>query len=98
MLVPRSTRPRPPRRGVILMVVLALLTLFAIVGISFVLVANSQETSSRLAREAEQQQRPDVDAEAALSMFLGQMIYDCPDDATGVASGLRGHSLGRGIY
>src|SRR5262249_18622792 len=51
--------------------------------ISFVLVANSQETSSRIAREAETQLRPEVDAQAAFGLFLGQLLYDCEDSITG---------------
>ena len=86
------------RKGVILLVVLSMLTLFALVGISFVLVADSQATSSRIAREAEQAFRPEIDAEAAFSLFLGQLLYDVPDDATGVLSALRGQSLARNMY
>ena len=40
------------RRGILLLIVLSMLTLFALLGISFVLVAQSQETASRIAREA----------------------------------------------
>ncbi len=98
MLIARSSRLRPARRGVILLVVLALLTLFAIVGITFVLVANSQETSARIARESESQSQPNFDAELALTMYLGQLIYDANDDASGVYSSIRGHSLARLMY
>src|SRR5437868_5495449 len=93
MLVARLFPTDTRRRGVILLVVLAMLTLFAILGISFVLYAESQANESRLAREAEQRVAPDVDPELAFALALGQIIYDCPDDATGVYSGLRGHSL-----
>jgi len=87
------------RKGIILMVVLAMLTLFALVGLSFVLVAESQATSSRLAREAESQFRADTDGEAALNLFLGQFLYDLSDtDGVGVFSALRGHSLVRNAY
>ena len=98
MLITRTHRLRPARRGVILLVVLALLTLFAIVGIAFVLVANSQETTARIAREAESQTAPNFDAEEALNLYLGQLIYDVADDATGVNSSIRGQSLGRLMY
>jgi hypothetical protein len=74
------------------------LTLFAIVGVAFVLYADSEATSARVAREAEVQQRPDVDPQQALSFLLGQLIYDVNDDAAGAASGLRGHSLARTMY
>ncbi|MCI0457229.1 MAG: hypothetical protein L0Z62_09650, partial [Gemmataceae bacterium] len=89
---------RPPRRGVILLVVVALLTLFAVVGVSFVLYANAQATSSRFFREAQGHSRPDLDPELLLAYFLGQFLYDAPDDHRGVSSALRGHSLSRNLY
>jgi hypothetical protein len=85
------------RRGIILLVVLALLTLFAIVGISFVLYANSQATSSRYSRESESPVIPDMDPELLLASFLNQLIYDAPDDL-GIYSAMRGHSLARSMY
>jgi hypothetical protein len=86
------------RRAVILMVVLSLLTLFALVGITFVLYADAEATAARVARESQTIQVADVDPEDALSYFLGQLIYDVPDSTSGAASGLRGHSLARTMY
>ena len=86
------------RRAVILMVVLSLLTLFALVGITFVLYADAQATTARVSREAETAQRADVEPEQALAFFLNQFIYDVPDTVSGVGSGLRGHSLARTMY
>src|SRR5437899_8777374 len=88
----------PPRVGVILVIVLMLLTLLAVVGLSFVLYAQSAATSARFYREAESPIRPDIDPELLLAHFLGQLIYDVPDDASGVYSALRGHSLARTMY
>jgi hypothetical protein len=85
------------RRAVILIVVLALLALFAIVGLSFVLYANAAAKASQLAREGENQNSLDVDPQLLLSYFLGQLIYDT-DDRTGIYSALRGHSLARTMY
>jgi hypothetical protein len=78
-------------------VVLSLLTLFAIVSVTFVLYADAEATSSRVKREAEIQSRPDVEPELLLAYFLGQLIYDA-DDRDGLFSGLRGHSLARTMY
>src|SRR5712671_471403 len=94
----RRRHQTPPRRAMILLVVLSVLTLFAIVGITFVLYASSAADSARLGREAESLQRPDVEPELALSYFLGQLLYDCLDDESGVYSALRGHSLLRNMY
>ncbi len=96
MYRPRHQQPAP-RRGIVLLVVLALLTLFAIVGISFVLYANSEANSSRYFRESETPPQADMDPELLISMFLSQVIYDVDDD-TGLYSALRGHSLARNMY
>lgn len=86
------------RKGVILLVVITLLTLFAVLGIAFVMYANTTAEGARLGREAQTELRPDVEPELLLSYFLGQLLYDCPDDANGVYSALRGHSLARSMY
>lgn len=97
MIQPQIQARPEPRRGVILMVVLILLTLFAIVGLSFALYTSSEAQSSQLAREAVVQPRPDAEPELLASFFLGQLIYDT-DDVRGVYSALRGHSLARSMY
>jgi hypothetical protein len=86
------------RRAIILMVVLSLLTLFALVGVTFVLYADAEATAARIAREAQTMQVADTKPEQALAFFLGQLIYDVPDTPAGAASGLRGHSLARTMY
>lgn len=86
------------RRGVVLLVVLTLLTLFAVVGISFVMVANSTAQAALMHRQAESALRADVDPELLFSYFLGQLVYDVPDDERGVYSALRGQSLARNMY
>src|SRR3954454_18081234 len=88
----------PPRRAMILLVVLATLTLLAILGITFVLYASSAADSARLSREAESLHRPDVEPELALSCFLGQLVYDRLEDEGGGYPALRGHSLLGNMY
>src|SRR5262249_52125109 len=98
MLQRTQSRTRESRRGVILLVVLALLTLFAVVGLTFALYAGRSAAASRHFREAGQPQRPDVPPELLASYFLKQLLYDAPDDSSGVSSALRGHSLTRLLY
>src|SRR6266545_7364419 len=96
-----SVARRPARRGVILIVVLALLTLFAIVGLSFVFYADAEATSARIFREAETRGEdgpPNEFAAAAFNAALGDIIFDRYDDVGGVMSPLRGHSLTRAMY
>jgi hypothetical protein len=95
----RTSHAEPvSRRGVILLVVLAMLTLFAIVGLGFVLYADAEARASQVFRDAQSFRRPDMEPELAFSYFLGQLLYDCLDDDTGVYSALRGHSLLRNLY
>lgn len=102
MFLSRHGRHREKRRGIILLVVLTLLTLFALLGISFVLVANSMETSARIAREAESVSQggftPTLSANECFKLAMAQLLYDANDDTAGAASALRGHSLARNMY
>src|SRR5262249_4029507 len=101
MLRPRHAEER--RRAVILMVVLALLTLFAIVGITFVFYAQKNHSASVNFREGLQigpngGGGPDIDPSVLFRWAIGQLIYDVGDDVGGVQSALRGHSLARTMY
>ncbi len=111
MLTRPATRVGNERRGVILMVVLALLTLFAILGLSFVFYSDAAATSSRIYREGQSLNRAGsdmdrsiIDVSSAWTNFLGQLVYDVNDNPNGttfdtsVMSGLRGHSLARTTY
>lgn len=87
------------RRGVILLIVISLLTLFAVVGIAFVYYANAKADAARIYRETMQQalaQGPDESPENLLSEFMRQFIFDVEDTKTD--SVLRGHSLARTMY
>lgn len=96
MLRPRHKKAR--RRAVILMVVLALLTLFTIVGIAFVYISDSYALSAKNDKDAQSILRPEISPEMALSYVLSQLIYDVNDDALGAGSSLRGHGLARNMY
>src|SRR5262245_42174983 len=98
MLIQTQTGRSDERRGVILLVVISLLTLFAIVGISFVLYANAEANASKIYREAANQNQIDMEPELLLQTFLSQLLYDVPDDYTGVYSAMRGESLARSMY
>jgi hypothetical protein len=111
MFVPAFGRGRPPypggRRGAVLLIVILLLGLFAVVGISFVLMAEAEATAARIFREAEagryggalQGQDDDPpEPETIFARVLGDVIYDLPDDERGVFNPLRGHGLARRVY
>lgn len=97
------TRPaQARRRGVILLVVLALLTLFAAVGLSFVIYSQSVADASRIFRESETQNPgqtiPDDLPETLLAQFLAASIFGSMDEGSGLYSAGRGSELARGIY
>jgi hypothetical protein len=99
MYLPRTHEGLPPRRGIILLVVLVMLTLFTVVGVSFVFYADSEAFSSRVYRESENllPQENGIDPGLAFAYFLNQLIYDV-NDKDGVYSSMRGHSLLRNMY
>src|SRR5260370_3497613 len=101
MLIRTQTSQPAERKAVILLVVISLLTLFAIVALSFVLYANAEANASGLFREAtalEGLNQTGADPETLFGFFVNQLLYDAQDDSTGVYSAMRGHSLGRSEY
>lgn len=107
----RSTIPAPaPRRGVILLVVIALLTLFAVVGITFVMYSQQRADAARATRESQQQilgQVPNDTPQTLIQQFAASFVFGQPDQVTppappqsapGLKSAMRGHELARGIY
>src|SRR5690242_11436060 len=95
MTVSRTTSP--PRQGIVLLIVVIMLTLFLVVGLSFVLYAESEATASRIYREVPTD-KADLPPEQLLSWALGQLIYPVPDDESGAMSAVRGHELSRTMY
>ena len=89
-------RPRhisaEPRRGVILLVVLTMLTLFSIIGLAFVLYAQSQQLAASMDRQVINQTQADIPKELALRLFLAQLIYG-PDTTQFPNSALSGQDL-----
>src|SRR6266436_4538691 len=98
MLIRMQTQKATDRKAVILLVVISLLTLFAIVGLTFVLYANAEANASKIYREASALNQVDMEPEMLFNMALSQMIYGVPDDYTGVYSALRGHDFARSMY
>ena len=83
-----SIHPTHQRPGVVLLVVMAMLALFASVALSFVFYADSVAVSANLNRAAQVQDQPDIDPELLAAYFLNQMIYDTDN----VYSAMRGWS------
>src|SRR6516225_4173815 len=94
----RSQHAPAPRKGIILLVVLALLTLFTIIGLSFVLYADAAAKQANEGKEANVDFRPNMSPEECLSLFLDQFVFGVRDDESGVYSSLRGHDMARNMY
>ncbi len=86
--------PGTRRSGIVLLVVMAMLALFATVALSFVFYAEAESAISRYAAQAETQAQADANPEMLLSYFLSQFIYDTENPY----SAMRGHSLARTMY
>jgi hypothetical protein len=82
------------RSGIVLLVVMALLALFAVMGLTFVFYAESESLAARNRRTFETTDLNDISPERIFNHVLGQVIYDTED----TKSALFGLSLGRSIY
>lgn len=97
------TQHHLPRRGVLLIVVLALLSLFAIVGITFVFFSGQKAEHARILADAQNRTSdfPD-DGTGAFKQFLANLIYPAvvPNAAQpgSYNNALRGHDLTTLMY
>ena len=84
--------PARKRRGAILLVVLALLALFAVIGLSFVLYAESEANAARVHRQAQDLPADGLppDPQPSAENVLKQILYGDPENDR---SALYGHSL-----
>ena len=88
-----TSHPNRRRRGAILLVVLAMLALFAVIGLSFVLFAESEGTAGRIYREDKSKLGP-LDPADAAGRAIRQVVWGT-DDVNSVA---RGHDLATLMY
>src|SRR5277367_3045871 len=91
----RSSGVAPTRRpGVVLLVVMAMLALFASLALSFVFYADSEADSAKNSVSAQTRDVPEVDPEVLLGYFLSKFIYPDSDPY----SAARGWSLAESMY
>ena len=85
----RKSKFAPPRRGVLLLVVLSMLVLFLMIGTAFIITAKQSEVSSK---KLTQKALADADA-AARGNLLDEVLMQIVRDTDNPQSVLRGHSL-----
>jgi len=107
-----NTKTDVKRSGMILLIVVAFLSMFLVVGTTYLLVADSIRRTSEFDLNATDKRSdyalmPDIDPRYMFNFALGQILYDVVDPTkfdttTGklleTNSALRGHSLARDIY
>ena len=104
-----NTKTDVKRSGMILLIVVAFLSMFLVVGTTYLLVADSIRRTSDFDLNATDKRSdyalmPDIDPRYMFNFALGQILYDVSDPVlvgTKVVttnSALRGHSLARDIY
>jgi hypothetical protein len=86
------------RRGAILLIVLTLLALFAVIGLSFVLYAESEALAARTRREARATNDEPPSAEVMASAFLGRFVYPSGDTGDALLNSIRGYDMATMVY
>ena len=76
---------KPPRRGIVLLIVISLLALFVLIGVTFVLVSSHYVTSARVTERIDQ---VGDYADREFDILISQLLTD-----TAARSALRSHSL-----
>lgn len=85
-----QTRHQYRRRGIVLVLILAMLGLLAVIGVMFASLSGQSQVSARKFAEAQKA----LDPERVIDFALEQLINDTDNPA----SAIRGHSLKRDMY
>ena len=104
-----NTKTDVKRSGMILLIVVAFLSMFLVVGTTYLLVADSIRRTSDFDLNATDKRSdfalmPDIDPRYMLNFALGQILYDIADPVlvggkvVTTNSALRGHSLATSMY
>ncbi len=107
LITHQAARERRPnsRRGAILIVVLALLALFAVIGIAFVYYAGAEAEVARIYKNGQSSgaspaasTQIDSQSATAVDSFLSSWIYDVGDSGNDLINAVRGHSVAATMY
>jgi hypothetical protein len=90
----RQRPTAPPRRGVVLLIVIALLALFASVGLAFVFYAESEANAAQLCRQGTATQTQTLSIDMLANYAHTELIYGSDNPY----SAMRGIELARSIY
>ena len=85
---------RSPRRGILLLVVLSMLTLFLLIGTAFIVSANQYRKANKILAKVTEASNSSVDQVNLLEEVLNQLVRDTNNQN----SSLRFHSLLRDMY
>lgn len=86
------------RRGAILLIVLTLIALFAVIGLSFALYAESEALGARMRREAKATSDDPPPVDAMANRFLGQLLYGDGHGGNALLNAMRGYSMATMVY
>jgi hypothetical protein len=87
------------RPGTVTVIVVAFLALFAVIGLTFLIASQNYSTAARIRREHENREK--ADPPNPLEIFrvaMADIIYDAPNDQSGVYKAVRGHGIARNMY
>ncbi len=95
-VIPQSAirNPHSPRRGILLLVVLSMLTLFLLIGTAFIVSANHFRRSMKIQAGVTQTSNSSIDQGRLLDEVINQLVRDTNNQN----SSLRFHSLLRDMY
>ncbi len=94
MLHNRFANRRGQRRGIVLLIVITMLALFATMALAFVYYADAEAAASQLATDAANRTLPDASPELLLTYALREILYG----SNNYSSATRGHELLRTMY